>query len=108
MNLEYAVERLYQAGWDPKLQCDQEALPDGRRYPSIEAARQEFARFGLKLDIKHNLMFNCYYANWSPTETEPDEPAMRGTAIGTDPREAAVYALAQLRSSIAQKQMAMA
>jgi hypothetical protein len=103
MNLEYAVERLYQAGWHPSLQCDQEALPDGRKYPSIDAAKREFADAGLQLTLKHNMMFNCYYATWSPVRG--DGSGLSGTVIGTDAREAAVYALAQLRASQARREL---
>src|SRR5437867_3770324 len=98
MNLEYAIERLYEAGWKPSPQCEQESLPDGRRYPSISAAQREFARIGLDLQIKHNLMFNCYYATWGPAgsalEAQAGAGEAHGTAVGTCPREAAVYALA--------------
>ena len=110
MNLEYAIERLYEAGWTPKQQCEQESLPDGRRYPSIVAAQHEFAQAGLELQIKHNLMFNCYYATWAPVghALDPDREGdeTHGTVVGSCPREAAVYALAQLRSAQVDRQLA--
>jgi hypothetical protein len=112
MNLDYAVERLYEAGWKPTPQCEQESLPDGRRYPSIIATQREFTRVGLELQIKHNLMFNCYYAIWGPAghPMDPDREAdeAHGTVIGACAREAAVYALAQLRESRVDRQLAMA
>jgi hypothetical protein len=103
MNLSYAVERLYEAGWQPWLESDAEQLPDGRPFPSVLAVQREFARAGLELAIKHNLMFNCYRATWAPIG-EALDPAhvadeRHGTVVGACPREASVYALAQLRTS---------
>src|SRR4051794_16341550 len=103
MNLEYAVERLYEAGWAPVGQQDLDALPDGRSFPSTLAVQREFARAGLELAIKHNMMFSCYRATWAPVG-EPLDPAhaadeKHGTIVGACEREAGVYALAQLRAS---------
>ena len=102
MNLTYAVDRLYEVGWQPWEEVDFESLPDGRRYPSVLAVQREFARAGMELAIKHNMMFNCYRATWAPVG-EPLDPQhaaddRHGTVVGACPREAAVYALAQLRS----------
>ncbi len=103
MNLEYAVERLYESGWSTFGDYDLERLPDGRAFPSLLTVRREFARAGLELQIKHNLMFNCYRATWGPAgEALDDKHAAdesHGTVIGTSEAEAAVYALAQLRSA---------
>ena len=101
MNLVYAVERLLETGWIP---CDEELerLPDGRTFPSVQAVQGEFSRSGLELTVKHNPSFNCYRATWAPvgeiaSEKRTDE--RHGTVIGSCEREAAVYALAQLRES---------
>jgi hypothetical protein len=101
MNIEYAIDRLYDTGWLPAYVTDVETLADGRRFPSVLAVQQEFARRGLELAIKHNLVFNCYRATWAPVG-EALDPAheaddRHGTVIGSCEREAAVYALAQLR-----------
>src|SRR5947209_2991706 len=104
MNLTYAVDRLYNAGWNMWDDVeDLETLPDGRRYPSVMAVQREFSRAGLELSIKHNLIFNCFRATWGPVG-EPLDPShaadeRHGTVVGDCPREAAVYALAQLRSA---------
>jgi hypothetical protein len=103
MKLGYAVDRLYEAGWLPSSNIDLESLPDGRIYPSVFAVQREFARAGLELAIKHNIMFSCYRATWAPVG-EPLDPAhaadeRHGTIVGACEREAAVYALAQLRAS---------
>jgi len=103
MNLAYAVDRLYAGGWLPSggSSQDLEFLPDGRRFPTLLAVQREFQRAGLQLEIKHNPKFSCYRATWSPADESPD-PARQaddrhGTVVGACEREAAVYALAQLR-----------
>jgi len=84
-------------------------LPDGRAFPSMLGVQREFARAGLELSIKHNLIFNCYRATWAPSG-EPLDPShtadeRHGTVIGACQREAAVYALAQLKSAQAEYQL---
>lgn len=103
MNLTYAVDRLLETGWTPDEHLDLDRLPDGRRFPSVLAVQREFARAGLELRIKHNLMFSCYRATWAPVgEPLDDDRAadeQHGTVIGACEREASVYALAQLRGA---------
>lgn len=99
MNLQYAVDRLYEVGWMPETGMELERLPDGRRYPSVMAIQKEFMGLGLDLAIKHNMIFNCYRATWCPDGEEHDThpaDARHGTVIGACEREAAVYSLAQL------------
>jgi len=75
-------------------------VPDGRAFPSVPSIEQEFDRAGLKLSIQHTPKFNCYRANWQPARAEQDDDRDRtGTVIGACAREAAVYALAQLRGA---------
>jgi hypothetical protein len=112
VNLTYAVERLSETGWTAMGEPDLEHLPDGRPYPSVIAVQREFARAGLELSIKLTLMFGCYRATWAPVG-EPLDPGhavdeRHGTVVGTCEREAAVYALAQLRSAQVGRQMAHA
>jgi hypothetical protein len=107
MNLTYAVDRLYESGWTPSEEMDLERLDDGRRYPSVLAVQREFARAGLELAIKHNLIFNCYRSTWAPAGEPLDDAhaaaraadEQHGTVVGSCEREAAVYALAQLREA---------
>jgi hypothetical protein len=112
MNLEFAVERLYETGWSAMGEWDADHLPDGRAFPGVLAAQRDFARAGLELAIKQNLMFNCYRATWAPVGEPLDEQhaadECHGTVVGACPREAAVYALAQLRSAQAERQASMA
>lgn len=112
MKIEYAVDRLYEVGWNPDVDIALETLPDGRKYPSVLAVQREFARAGLELAIKHNLMFSCYRATWAPIG-EPLDPSheadeKHGTVVGACEREAAVYALAQLRLAQLEHQYAVA
>lgn len=107
MNLEYAVERLLDTGWCPAGE-DLERLTDGRTYPSVLSVQKEFADLGLELTIKHNLVFGCYRASWAPAGQahaigQTDES--HGTVIGACEREAAVYALAQLRLAQTERQL---
>ncbi len=110
MKLMYAVERLYETGWTPSGDIDLERLPDGRSFPTVLAAQRDFARAGLELRIKHNLVFNCFRAAWAPIGEPLDDSraadAKHGTVIGACEREAAVYALAHLREAQAEKQVA--
>ena len=108
-HLTYAVERLLDTGWTPDQPIEIDHLPDGRPFPSLLGVQQEFARHGLELRIKQNLIFNCYRATWGPAgeilsdSTPADE--RHGTVIGACQREAAVYALAQLREAAAERQL---
>ena len=76
--------------------------------------QREFARAGLELAVKHNLVFNCYRSTWWPVGAPIGEALddahsadeRHGTVIGACEREAAVYALAHLREAQAAKQLA--
>jgi hypothetical protein len=110
MTLSYAVERLYQTEWKPTGRDEIDRLEDGRAFPSVLAVQREFTRAGLELSIKHNIIFNCYRATWGPVG-EPLEEShaadeRHGTVIGACQREAAVYALAQLREAQMERQLA--
>jgi hypothetical protein len=100
MNLDYAVERLYQAGWQPWRAAETECLPDGRRFPSVLEVQRAFAAVGLQLAIEHNAKYNCYRATWSAAGKQSISPSAakerQGTVVGACQREAAVYALAQI------------
>ena len=115
MNLDYAVDRLYESGWAPVfVNSDQyETLLDGRRFPGVESIRREFECAGLRLIIKHNLVFDTHRATWSPinelNDSTPAQEARRyGTVIGSSEEEAAVYAMAQLREAQGLVQMSLA
>ena len=111
MSLPIAVERLYQTGWMPRFDAKLEQLPDGTRFPGVEAVRQEFEKAGLRLVVKQNLMFSCSRATWGPLgeklEDNQETDDRHGTVIGACEREAAVYALAQLRQVQFENQFAL-
>ena len=115
MNLDFAVDRLYESGWAPVFgdSAQYEMLADGRRFPGLSAIRREFELAGLQLVFKHNLMFNTHRATWAPAnelnDSTPAQEARRyGTVIGSSEQEAAVYALAQLREAQGLVQVALA
>ena len=110
MNLDYAVERLYATGWIPEVAPveELETLPDGRAFPSVRAVKDEFSRAGLELSISPNPKFHCCRASWRTGAQAPGGKDPGGTVVGSCEREAAVYALAQLRSSGAEHPMLMA
>jgi len=111
MNIDYAVDRLYEVGWLPTSGVELERLADGRRYPSVLAVQGHFTQAGLELSIKQNLVFNCYHATWCPAgeELDPKHAAdeRHGTVVGSCEREAAVYAMAQLLASETTTQLAV-
>jgi hypothetical protein len=112
MNLNYAVDRLYETGWQPDPTMALDTLPDGRPFPSVLATQREFARAGMELRIKHNLMFSCYRATWGPIGEPPDDgkaaDERHGTVVAACEREAAVYAFAQLRGVDQERPLALA
>jgi hypothetical protein len=107
--LNYAVDCLFDTGWTPAADLDLDRLPDGRSFPSVLAVQREFARAGMELSIKHNLVFNCFRSTWKPVadplDSRPVADDLHGTVIGDCEREAAVYALAQLRKAQAERQL---
>ena len=101
MSLAIAVDRLYTTGWlpdgdEPVDAADLDRLPSGLRFPTVGGVRKAFGRIGLDLTLRHHLVFNCHRATWRPTVAGDDR---YGTVVGGCDREAAVYALAQLRAA---------
>src|SRR4051812_24364950 len=103
MNLEFAVDKLYETGWLPNSaahaaspQTGLERLGDGRLFPSLLKIQEIFAQSGFELAIRYVQLFDCYRAVWTDASG-----AAAGAVVGSDEREAAVYALAQLRKSMA-------
>ena len=101
MNLEFSVDKLYETGWQPEpgataASTGMERLGDGRLYPSVLKIQEIFAGSGFELAIRYVQLFDCYRAVW----TDGNGTAA-GAVVGSDEREAAVYALAQLRKATA-------
>lgn len=102
MNLDFSVDKLYESGWQPDrspsatLANGLERLPDGRLYPSVLKIQELFAAQGYELAIRYVQLFDCFRAVWTDRTG-----AAAGAVVGADDREAAVYALAQLRKTMA-------
>lgn len=99
MNLEISVDKLYETGWEPEAgqmsatpETGLERLPDGRLYPSVAKIKDIFALHGLTLAMREVQLFDCCRAVWTDKTG-----AAQGAVVGADEREAAVYALAQMR-----------
>jgi hypothetical protein len=96
MNLQFSVDKLYETGWQPDDAANCERLPDGRLYPSLLKIQQLFSAAGYELAIRYVQLFDCYRAVWVDRTG-----SAAGAVVGADEREAAVYALAQLRKNAA-------
>ena len=111
MNLDFALDRLYDVGWTPAADAELERLPDGRRVPTLSCVKREFGRAGLQLSIHHTPKYQCYRASWAPLVAAKDVEAdaiRAGTIVASCEREAAVYALAQLHASRTEQPLATA
>ncbi len=96
MGITYAIDELYATGWQAldSSQCEHHA--DGRPYPTPQSVRDAFAAAGLELTISYISLFDCHRAQWRDASG-----AALGAVVGATASEAAVYALAQLRRSLA-------
>lgn len=96
MGLDFAVDALYQTGWNvPEVK----SLPKdsaGRPYPSRADIERSFAEHGLILAIRHVQLFDCYRAEWTDAAGNA-----KGAVVGQSAEEAAVYALSQVRRQLA-------
>ncbi|MEM8835223.1 MAG: hypothetical protein AAGD00_05335 [Planctomycetota bacterium] len=97
MGLPFAIDELYATGWSTLDSAGCEHAPDGRFVPTVERITREFADHGLTLAIRRVELFDCSRAEWSDAAGVP-----KGGVVGQSEHEAAVYALAQLRRSMAQ------
>ena len=94
ISLQYAVDKLYEAGWIPTDPGVCQHLPTGRLYPPLATIHQTFAAGGFELVIRHVQLFDCYRAVWTDATG-----AAAGAVVGADESEAAVFALAQFLKS---------
>lgn len=95
MGLDFAIDALYQTGWNVAELND---LPqsNGRPYPSQVHVEAAFAEHALVLSIRHIQLFDCFRAEWRDSSGQA-----RGAVVGQSAEEAAVYALSQLRRQLA-------
>lgn len=93
MSLDFAVARLYEAGWAPGNQSgsDRPQTPEGYPYPSPAEVKEAFQAEGLELQVRYVSLFNCYRAEWKCPQTR-----RQGYCVGATEPEALVFALAQL------------
>ncbi len=95
MGLDFAIDELYATGWSELDTSNCEIHADGRSIPTVVRVRQCFADAGLELSIRHIQLFDCYRAEWR------DASGTTGAVVGQSEREAAVYALSQMRRQMA-------
>lgn len=96
MGLEFAIDELYATGWSALDSAGCERHSSGRWVPTARRVRAEFERSGHGLTIQYAQLFDCYRAAWTGASGEPE-----GAVVGATEQEAAIYALAQLRRSLA-------
>lgn len=97
MSLSIAIDQLRGTGWTTldSSGCCYDA--DGQQYPSVGRVRREFAQAGFELEIEHVGAFSCYRARWR----EAGAADFAGSVVSLSEAEAAVFALAQMRRSLA-------
>lgn len=94
MGLDFALDALYDTGWQSSATMPR--LADGRVYPSLDTVHSQFAEAGFDLAVRHIQVFDCYRAEWRNAQGQPG-----GAVVGQSAEEAAVYALSQLRRQLA-------
>lgn len=97
MGIAIALDELLSTGWSGLDSTGCLFDHAGRAYPAVERVQQEFAAAGFELSLSHNAKFNVDGAEWR----EAGSTQAAGSVVGNSREEAAVYALAQLRRSLA-------
>ena len=97
MELSFALDELQATGWSGMDSSGCAYGTDGRAYPTPIRVRQEFSQAGFSLTIERVDKYNCFRASWREAGNGRDS----GAVVGGSETEAAVYALAQLRKSLA-------
>jgi hypothetical protein len=97
MGIAIALDELLATGWSGLDSSRCSFDPTGRAYPTVQSVHQEFASAGFNLAITHVPTFDCYRAEWR----EAGAATIAGSTVSRSQEEAAVYALAQLRRSLA-------
>ncbi|MDX9912895.1 MAG: hypothetical protein RBS39_13815 [Phycisphaerales bacterium] len=96
MGLSFAIDELYATGWTALSSAGCEYASDGRAYPTLDRVRDEASQLGLELRLVHIQLFDCYRAEWRDRNGGGS-----GAVVGHCQAEAAVYALSQIRRSMA-------
>lgn len=97
MALSFALDELLGTGWSGLDSTGCSFDDSGRVFPNVQRVHAEFSASGFELTITHVAKFNCFRAEWR----EAGAATVAGSAISKSQEEAAVYALAQLRRSLA-------
>ncbi|HVU64242.1 MAG TPA: hypothetical protein VHC70_09720 [Phycisphaerales bacterium] len=97
MGIAIALDELLATGWSglDSTGCSFDNV--GRAYPAVQRVQQEFNAAGFELSLNHNDKFKVYGAEWR----EAGSKDVAGAVVSNSREEAAVYALAQLRRSLA-------
>lgn len=96
MGLDFAIDELYATGWSTLDTAGCSHAADGRLYPRLGRIINEFADAGFELTLRRMDTFNCFRAEWRAADG-----TAAGGVVGGAEAEAAVYALAQMRRSLA-------
>lgn len=97
MGIDFALDELLATGWSGLDSTGCAFDQSGRAYPTVNRVHQEFSAAGFELTLNHIAKFNVYGAEWR----EAGSTSIAGSAVSRSQEEAAVYALAQLRRSLA-------
>ena len=108
MGLDFAIDALYETGWQAEVKdlehdSGHARHVDGRIYPSESLIREFFSEHGYELGVRHIQLFDCYRAEWRKSSGEPV-----GAVVGQSAAEAAVYAMSQLRRRLDEPRMTAA
>jgi hypothetical protein len=97
MGIAIALDELLATGWSGLDSTGCVFDDTGRAYPAAQRVQQEFSAAGFELSLTHNDRFKVHGAEWR----EAGSRDIAGSVISSSREEAAVYALAQLRRSLA-------
>lgn len=98
MGLSFAIDELYATGWTALSSAGCEYAPDGRAYPTVDRVLSEVGQLGQELRLVHIQLFDCYRAEWRDAT---GAGGGTGAVVGHCQAEAAVYALSQIRRTMA-------
>ncbi len=96
MGLTLALDELRATGWSDLDSTGCSYDGDARAYPSVARVRQEFTAAGFEFRLERVDQYSCVRAAWCD-----QSGASRGAVVGYTEAEAAVYALAHLRRTLA-------
>jgi hypothetical protein len=96
MGLDFAIDELYATGWTALDSSGCLRHSDGRWFPDVSRAVDEFRTAGYDLTVRHIQLFDCFRAEWKNGGGLPS-----GAVVGRSQSEAAVYALSHLRRRLA-------